>query len=144
MESRQALVAEDSVSLEWIERTFDGAFMHAVDRLDNILWIKGKRLTLQVRLAADRKAICLVFVHSLVPGADLLRANIAANNCNIRFGWGRFWINQTQEINQHHLYADFTLLYERGIVPFHLIKSFEVLELVALKGIEAEFMDLVP
>ena len=118
--------------------------MSTVDRLENILWVKGKRLTLQVILATDRKAINLVLMHPLVPGANFLNASLAANNCNVRFGWGRFYIGQTEDAQQHRLIVDFTLLFERGLIPYHLVKAFENLELVALKGIEAEFLPLIP
>lgn len=144
METRRDMVAEDVVSLAWVESVFEGAFMPVVDRLENILWIKGKRMTLQVILAADRKAINFVLMHPLVRDANFLNASIAANNCNIRFAWGRFYIGQTEDVAQHRLIVDFALSFERGLIPFHVIKAFETLELVALRGIEAEFLSLIP
>lgn len=143
MDSRNAFVAQDTITLEWIERTFDGAFMPTVDRMENILWIKGKRLTLEARLALDRSAICLVLSAPLVQGVDILHASIAANNCNLRFGWARFWIHHTSDPKICYLQVDFTLLFERGFVPYHLIRAFELLEIIAVKGIEAEFMSMV-
>lgn len=144
MDTRRELIPEEAVTLELLENVFAGAFMPTVDRMENVLWVKGKRLTLQVMLASDRKAFNFLLVHPLVAGANFLKASIAANNCNVRFGWGRFYINQTQDLRQHRLMVDFTILFERGVVPYHLVKVFESLELVALKGIEAEFLSLIP
>jgi len=144
METRREIAAEDAVTVEWLVSVFEGAFMPTVDRLENILWVKGKRLTLQVILATDRKAINLVFIQPLIPGASFLNASLAANNCNVRFGWGRFYIGQTDDTQQHRLIVDFTLLFERGLIPYHIVESFENLELVALRGIEAEFLSLIP
>jgi hypothetical protein len=144
MELRSDIVSPETVTLPWIEKTFEGAFMPIVDRLADSLWVKGKRLVVQVILAREKSAINFVLTQPLVPGTDFLQALIAANNCNVRFGWCRFYIMQTSDRLQHQLIVDATLTIERGLVPYHLVKTFELLELVGLKGVEAEFMKLIP
>jgi hypothetical protein len=135
---------EDAVTLAWLESVLQGAFLEVVDRHENSLWVRGKAFTLQLLIDPVKKAISVVVAYQNEEDWNFLQRVVEANNCNAVFGWARFYLLQTEKVNRPRLVVDYTLSYERGLVPYHIVQAIDLLERVAARGVAKEFLKARP
>ena len=144
MPEQPLVVQEEAVTQNWLASLLEGAFYRILGRDDQSIMVEAEHLAIQLVIDTDKKAIILMIPHDMKEGVNFLQAALAANTCNGNFGWARFYVLPATTGTQLRLRIDCSLPFARGINPYHIIYTMQMLERVAVAGFKREVDNFSP
>lgn len=144
MSKHSSVVPEEAVTHDWLTSVLEGAFYKVLGRDDRSIMVETEHLAIQLAIDAEKKAIVLAVPHDMKEEVNFLHAALAANTCNGNFGWARFYVLPAKTGSRHRLIVDCALPFARGINPYHIIYTMQMLERVAIAGFKKEVENFSP
>ncbi|MGH8653936.1 MAG: YbjN domain-containing protein [Gammaproteobacteria bacterium] len=122
-DAQNEVFAEDEVKISALAQIFRQAFYNVLHQEDGYFIVSTDGPTVMIFLDHDAKLIRFASLYPIKESAPLELKHAYINKMNHRFILGCFSIPESEP---DLVIADYSLMYEKGVKPFHLVSMFRL------------------